>query len=111
MDDNLRHERPASMGNLSVNSEKINKKSRVTVKIYDEEYVIKGSTDPATIEMLAAYVDKKMRLIGQKNQRLPLSKIAVLAALNIAEDMARLQDDYDSLVKQLEDMKFLENER
>ncbi|AFV11553.1 cell division protein ZapA [Thermacetogenium phaeum DSM 12270] len=87
--------------------EKNNEKSRVAVKIYGEEYVIRGNADPAFIEKIAAYVDRKMRLIGQKNPNLSLSKLAVLAALNIAEDMARLQDDYDSLVKQLEDIKKL----
>lgn len=111
MGDNLRQDPLASTGDLSVNSEQPNEKSRVVVKIYDEEYVIKGYADPASIERIAAYVDRKMRLIGHKNQRLSLSKVAVLAALNIAEDMASLQEDYDSLVKQLEDIKILDSER
>ena len=41
-------------------------KTKVTVNIYGEEYVIKGQTDPAVIEKIAAYVDRKMRLVGQK---------------------------------------------
>ena len=58
------------------------------MNIYGEEYVIKGQTDPAVIEKIAAYVDRKMRLVGQKNPQLPLSKVAVWAALNIAEDLS-----------------------
>ncbi|MDH7578407.1 MAG: cell division protein ZapA [Bacillota bacterium] len=82
-------------------------KSRVTVKIYGEEYVIKGYAQPEYIEGIAAYVDKKMRLIGQKNPHLAVSKVAVLAALNIADELTKLQEDYDSLVRLLEEEKSL----
>lgn len=82
-------------------------KSRVTVKIYGEEYVVKGYAEPEYIEGIAAYVDKKMRLIGQRNPHLSVSKVAVLAALNIADELTRLQEDYDSLVRLLEEEKSL----
>ncbi len=82
-------------------------KTKVTVNIYGEEYVIKGQTDPAVIEKIAAYVDRKMRLVGQKNPQLPLSKVAVWAALNTAEDLVRLHEDYDNLSKQLDEVKEL----
>lgn len=80
-------------------------KTRVTVKIYREEYVIKGYASPQYIEGIAAYVDKKMHLIGQRNPQLSVSKVAVLAALNIADELTKLQEDYDSLVKLLEEEK------
>lgn len=82
-------------------------KTKVTVKIYGEEYVIKGFAGAEYIEGIAAYVDKKMRLIGNKNPHLSLSKVAVLAALNIADELSKLQEDYDSLVKLLEEEKAL----
>ena len=65
-------------------------KTRVTVKIYGEEYVLKGYADAGYIEKLATYVDKKMRLISQKNSHLSVNKIAVLAALNVAEELSKL---------------------
>lgn len=82
-------------------------KTKITVKIYNEEYVIKGQADPGVIEKIAAYVDRKMRLVGQRNPQLPLSKVAVLAALNIAEDFAKLHEDYETLSKQLDEVKKL----
>ncbi|HAA89012.1 MAG: Cell division protein ZapA [Thermoanaerobacterales bacterium 50_218] len=82
-----------------------NEKTRVTVSIYGEEYVIKGYASPEYIKGIAAYVDKKMRLIGQKNPQLSVTRIAVLAALNIADELSKLQEDYDSLVKLLEEEK------
>ena len=82
-------------------------KTKVTVNIYGEEYIIRGHAEPAVIEKIAAYVDRKMRLVGQKNPQLPLSKVAVWAALNIAEDLVKLHEDYDNLSKQLDEVKKL----
>jgi cell division protein ZapA len=48
-----------------------------------------------------------MRLVGQKNPQLPLSKVAVLAALNISEDLVKLHEDYELLSKQLDEVKKL----
>lgn len=82
-------------------------KAKVTVKIYGENYVIKGHASPDYIESMASYVDKKMRLVGQRNSQLSISKIAVLAGLNIVDELYKLQEDYDSLVKLLEEEKAL----
>jgi cell division protein ZapA len=86
---------------------KVQENTKVTVNIYGDEYIIRGQTDPAVIEKIAAYVDRKMRLVGQKNPQLPLSKVAVWAALNIAEDLVKLHEDYDNLSKQLDEVKRL----
>lgn len=83
-------------------------KTRVTVKIYGEEYTLKGYADPKYIEGIASHVDKKMRIIGHKNPHLSLSKVAVLAALHIAEDLYKLQEDYNALSKQLDELKNLQ---
>jgi cell division protein ZapA len=82
-------------------------KTKVTVKIYGEDYVVKGYANPDYIEGIGAYVDRKMHLIGQKNSHLPLTKVAVLAALNIADELYKLQEDYDSLAKLLEEEKLI----
>jgi Ni2+-binding GTPase involved in maturation of urease and hydrogenase len=65
------------------------------------------SRDAERIEKIAYYVDRKMRLVGQKNPQLPLSKVAVLAALNISEDLVKLHEDYELLSKQLDEVKKL----
>ncbi len=96
------------MSDVEFKSEnKIPGKNKIAVEIYDQEYIIKGQTDVDVIEKIAAYVDRKMRLVGQKNPQLALSKIAVLAALNIAEDLVRLHEDYNTLSKQFDDVKKL----
>ncbi|MGE5380256.1 MAG: cell division protein ZapA [Methylocystaceae bacterium] len=81
------------------------KSNRVTVTIYGEDYIVRGSEDPSYIQMLAAYVDRKMNMIGQRNTNLSDGKVAVLVALNLADELSKLQEDYDQLVRSLDDKK------
>jgi len=80
--------------------EKVNK---ANVRILNDHYVIKGNVDKSHIEKVAAYVDLKMKQLTLKNPYLSPLKIAVLAAVNIADEFFRLQDDYDELTKLLDE--------
>jgi len=79
--------------------------TKVAVKILDEEYVVKGEEDPEYIIALASYVDRKMSAIQQRNPHLGITKVAVLTALNIADELSKLQEDYDEILKQLAEEK------
>ncbi len=79
--------------------------NRVTVNIFNEEYVVKGEENPEYIEMLASFVDRRMKMIQQRNPNLSSTKVAVLTALNLADELNKLQEDYDELVKNLEEEK------
>jgi cell division protein ZapA len=79
--------------------------NKVTVSIYNEDYIVKGTENKEYIEMLAAYVDRRMRMLGQRNHHLSVTKVAVLTALNLADELNKLQEDYDQLVKVLEEEK------
>lgn len=70
-----------------------------------QEYRIKGTEPEGYIVQLAAYVDKKLHQMIQKNPQLPLSKAAVLAAINIADEYQKLQEDYEALVQLIEEEK------
>ncbi len=83
--------------------EKRNQVNKVTVTIYNEDYIVKGDEKPDYIEMLASYVDRRMRMVQQRNVNLSTSKVAVLTALNLADELNKLQEDYDELVKTLEE--------
>jgi cell division protein ZapA len=80
-------------------------KNRVSVNIYNSEYVVRANEPSDYIEMLATLVDRKMRQIGQRNPNMPVSKVAVLTALNLADELCKLQEDYDALVKLIEEAK------
>ena len=68
----------------------------IRVEIYDQNYHLRG-TDPEYIQDLAEYVDAKMRLISQQAATVDSLKVAVLAALNIADELHMLKRKYDSL--------------
>lgn len=63
----------------------------VSVDIYDQTYHLRAP-DPAYIEKLAAMVDAKMRAVSANGVTVDSLRVAVLAALNIADELARLQE-------------------
>jgi cell division protein ZapA len=68
----------------------------VTVDIHGQRYPIKSSLDAAYVAELAAYVDEKMRLALKECPSGDTLKVAVLAALNIADEYFRSGDEaYD----------------
>ena len=68
----------------------------VRVEIYDQTYQLRGS-DPEYIGRLADYVDTKMRIISQQAATVDSLRVAVLAALNIADEYLMLKRKYDSI--------------
>ncbi len=57
----------------------------VRVEIFDQAYNLRGS-DPEYILKLADYVDSKMRAVAQATNTIDTVRLAVLAALNIADE-------------------------
>jgi cell division protein ZapA len=80
-------------------------KNKIKVEILGEVYTLKGTANSDYIAALAHYVDQKMKQVSSKNPHLPLSKIAVLTAFNIADELSKLQEDYDNLIKLIEEEK------
>jgi len=68
----------------------------VVVEIYDQVYQLRG-TDPAHIERLASLVDSKMRAVSAHGATVDSLRVAVLAALNIADELTALRTRYDGL--------------
>jgi cell division protein ZapA len=79
-----------------VNQSGGNGSGSVRVEIYDQTYHLRGS-DPEYIAQLAAYVDTKMRLISQQAATVDSLRVAVLAALNIADELHILKRKYDGV--------------
>jgi len=75
---------------------------RVTVNIFGQEYVVKGAS-PEHIKRLALHVDKVMRQISQRFPHYSPVKVAVLAALNIADELYKIQEDYEALIRLIQE--------
>jgi cell division protein ZapA len=68
----------------------------VSVEIYDQIYNLRG-TDDTYIQQIAALVDAKMRAVAAHGGTADSLRVAVLAALNIADDLTTLRARYDAL--------------
>ncbi len=68
----------------------------VLVEIYDQVYQLRG-TDPEHIQLLAAVVDRKMRAVSAHGATVDSLRVAVLAALNIADELLALRTRFDTL--------------
>jgi cell division protein ZapA len=66
----------------------------VRVEIFDQAYNLRGS-DPEYILKLAEYVDSKMRAVAEATNTIDTVRLAVLAALNIADEYHLLKKKQD----------------
>ncbi len=67
----------------------------VRVEIFDQAYNLRGS-DPEYILKLAEYVDSKMRAVAEQTNTIDTVRLAVLAALNIADEYHLLRKRSDN---------------
>src|SRR6202142_887414 len=68
--------------------------SSVRVEIFDQAYNLRGS-DPDYILKLAEYVDGKMRAVAEQTHTVDTVRLAVLAALNIADEYHLVKRNQD----------------
>jgi len=72
----------------------------VRVEIFDQPYNLRG-TDPDYIFRLAEFVDAKMRAVSEQTSTVDSLRLAVLAALNIADEYHLLKRKYDAISKDM----------
>jgi cell division protein ZapA len=63
------------------------KPQNVQVEIFGYSYSMRAGTDPGYVKDLAAYVDTQMREIARAGGAVDSVRIAVLAAMNIADEL------------------------
>ena len=66
--------------------------AHLTVRIYGENYPLRTAEPAARLEELARFVDARMRDVAASGKVVVTSKIAVLAALHIADELFRLRE-------------------
>ncbi|MDY6038804.1 MAG: cell division protein ZapA [Eubacterium sp.] len=67
--------------------------SKVNVKIYNQDYTIAGDCNEETIEKIANHVDEQMKMIARAGLDSSSGSVAVLAAVNITEELMLLRDE------------------
>jgi cell division protein ZapA len=63
----------------------------VHVEIFGQTYAVKAGGDPSYVEQLAASVDRQMKEVSRASGAVDSLRVAVLTALNLADDCARLR--------------------
>lgn len=75
----------------------------IRVNIFGAEYPIRGDADPDYIEEIARYVDAKMRDVSKHLSLPSMTKVAILTALNIADELFKERAEREKTVSQLEE--------
>lgn len=73
----------------------------IRIDIFDQSYNIRGEQDERYVQQLAAYVDGKMRAIAEQTRTIDSMRVAVLAALNIADELHALRNRQSDLEGQI----------
>ena len=73
----------------------------IRVEIYNQTYSIRSDGDSEYIMRLADFVDKRMRDISSGTLTVDSLKVAILAALHIADELHRLKAVHESADAQL----------
>ena len=63
------------------------------IEIYGKSYNLKSSSNEIRVEEAAAYVDGKMHELSRAQKKIPSLDLAVLAALNITQELFELQKE------------------
>ncbi len=77
--------------------------NRVKVDIFGQVYTLRGPASPERLIRLAALVDEKMNALFAQNPRLDLQTLAVLTALNMAQEYDEIAREYETLLESLEE--------
>lgn len=77
-------------------------KIKTTVHIAGRDYAISTYDSDAHVQNVAAWVDRRMRELAQAT-KLPAGQLAVLAAMNAADDMMKSREEIRKLNRELEE--------
>ena len=62
-----------------------------TVRIFGQEYTVKSESDGEHVQAVAALVDEKMREVSNASSQVSTIRVAILAALNLADAVVSLR--------------------
>lgn len=74
----------------------------IRVEIYDQEYHMRGELDPEYIQKLAKFLDARMRSIAERTHTVDSLRVAILAALNLADEYHQLKAKYETTTKRVD---------
>ena len=79
-------------------------KKALDVEILGQKFTISSDADEGYMLKVAGYVDSKMQELMQSPKPVAKSNVAMLAALNIADEYHRLKDMHDAISTRLDQL-------
>ena len=74
----------------------------IRVVIYDQEYFMRGDLNQEYIQKLAQFLDTKMRSIAERTRTVDTLRVAMLAALNVADEYHQMKARYEEVAEQMD---------
>lgn len=79
---------------------------KLNAEIYGQTYTLRVTPEEqAKVEAITRHVDAMMHKVGDNQERLDYRDVAVLAAMNIAEEYFKLQQEYRELLEIVDEEK------
>jgi cell division protein ZapA len=68
----------------------------IEINVYGTTYRVKSDETPDYVKQVADRIDREMKEIGE-NSNIPVSQCAVLAAMNISDELHKLKSENEKL--------------
>ena len=78
------------------------KERLVEIKVFGQVYTVKTDTDEEHIQTVARYVNEKMDEVLKKTKSVSTLNVAILTALNIADDLLKEKEKRIALLREVE---------
>lgn len=81
--------------------------NKVVVKIAGQHVHLRSAEGVEYMQNIATYVNESIMQVEEKNPRLSTNNCIILAALNIADELFKLRQQYEELDKRIEELREL----
>jgi cell division protein ZapA len=86
-------------------------KKRIEVEIFNQTFTVNSEDDEHYVQEIASYVDQRMREVGESTKNAMPMRIAIMAALNIADEYHKALQREAETQKEIERLSSLILER
>jgi cell division protein ZapA len=76
---------------------------QIRVNIFGSEYTLRADSENNYVEEIAEYIDEKMREIDRTQTLKSTTRVAILAALNVADELFQERLYRKKLIEQLDE--------
>src|SRR4030066_2404014 len=85
-----------------MDQEEMGKERSVEIKVFGQTYTVKTDTEEDHIQKVAQYVNEKMDEVVRKTRSVSTLNVAILTALNIADDLLKEKEQRKAFLREVE---------